>query len=152
VPPANATPTCTAGACGFACKVGYLRSGDSCVPNCVTTGCTGFTWCNPTSGLCEAGCAFQSQCPDPNLCDSTRHACVPAAVVEPAGQSCPAGYPFEGASCPSPPFGSPSTLCYSTSLVPGTTVRTAAQGCAAGQKEHFSYTCTLSYFVCVPDP
>ena len=64
--PANATPTCTAGECGFTCNSGYTRIGNSCCPNtdvCMSgtnqvCGCgTGQACCGGTSstlGICTA--------------------------------------------------------------------------------------------------
>jgi hypothetical protein len=126
---ANASPACTAGACGFACRSGYASCSGACVDEqtdvahcgscthgcslanavpgctagaCAITSCTlGFSDCNHgAADGCEANTTT-----DAANCGSCGHACTPpanATATCAAGAcdfTCNAGYARAGSTC-----------------------------------------------------
>jgi hypothetical protein len=68
------------GSCATACEVGETCEQGQCIdPNdCRENGlgCDGFTYCDPASGACLPGCAFDSQCPSGQTCNVATRECV----------------------------------------------------------------------------
>jgi hypothetical protein len=78
---ANADPTCVSGACDFACRSGYTRSGATCVSAPPPGSCTSDTDCvSPEKcGYLESeGCAAKGQCVPfgPSGCTDLVEACA----------------------------------------------------------------------------
>ncbi len=66
------------GSCGQTCANGELCERGRCVADvdCEQSGCTGFTWCNSTTGRCESGCDADEQCGPNQTCLSDTHQCI----------------------------------------------------------------------------
>ena len=69
------------GDCVTGCPSGYVCEDGVCQDpgDCRRVGvlCTGFTYCDVTTGECVAGCDTNEQCPQANeVCDVSLHACV----------------------------------------------------------------------------
>jgi hypothetical protein len=64
--------------CGHACGTNQVCASSTCQtpPDCRSTACVGFSYCDLASGLCNPGCAFDTQCSTNETCDVTTHACV----------------------------------------------------------------------------
>ena len=52
------------------------------------TGCTGFSYCDPFSGECRAGCGDDSQCGAREYCDLVARQCTCAAGAHACGDTC----------------------------------------------------------------
>jgi|GEM_PF-6123822 len=67
------------GSCGNACDQAQFESCEmgTCVAStdCRITGCTGFTYCDSSTNLCEPGCDRNDQCGMNEVCDVPTHAC-----------------------------------------------------------------------------
>jgi hypothetical protein len=138
-PPANATATCDGTQCGFTCNSGYVPCDQGCCENCASTGCTGATWCNPQSGLCEPGCAQNSQCSLSQVCNTGKHACE--ATVSPI---CSEGYIFMGQCSDGRDF------CVSGAVPSGTTYP-FEKPCPSGSTARGAFECSGTTYVCVPN-
>ena len=69
------------GDCGTACGTGEVCQAGACFDpsDCRTNGigCSGFTYCDPSTGVCLPGCVGDAQCTGANeSCDVPSHACV----------------------------------------------------------------------------
>ncbi len=77
------------GNCGTLCTSSQFCSGGSCAqlpPDCSAAGCpTGF-FCSGTQ--CKRGCATNTDCPQPGVCDARTAACSCAAGTHPCGNTC----------------------------------------------------------------
>jgi hypothetical protein len=94
------------GDCGTSCPTGHLCEGGACVnpADCRTNGvgCSGFSYCDPSSGECLPGCAVSTQCAGTNeICDTAKHECVCSAEFQRCGALCvpPDSVDFCGPSC-----------------------------------------------------
>jgi len=81
------------GDCGTACGTGEVCQFGACFdPNdCRTNGigCSGFTYCEPSTGVCTSGCDNDVQCTVANeICNVTFHACVCGSGFERCGTEC----------------------------------------------------------------
>lgn len=137
--PANGVATCDGTQCGFTCNSGYVPCDQGCCENCATAGCSGLTWCNPQTGLCEPGCAHNSQCSTSQVCNTGKHACE--ATVD---SSCPSGYTFMGECSDGVDF------CVSGAVPPGTTYP-FEKPCPSGSTKRGGFYCSGYTYVCVPD-
>ena len=82
--------------------------------NCRAHACTGFNYCDTTTGECKSGCTSDPQCTDPNeACDLGSHTCVCAANYHSCGGVCDSNSSIStcGASCTAcvPPSNSAAT-------------------------------------------
>ncbi len=137
--PANATATCNGSSCGFTCNAGYVPCPAGCCENCATAGCTGFTWCDDTTGLCQPGCTHHAQCGDGYFCCHAQHECVVTVDT-----SCPAGYSYLGMCSNGVDF------CVSGCLPDGTTYP-FVDPCPAGTTERGDWYCSDITRICVPN-
>jgi hypothetical protein len=81
---------------GFSCASGFCVDPGDCRTNDV--GCSGFTYCDDTSGDCLRGCDQDVQCTNPNeVCDVDNHDCACAPDFHPCGNACVSD--FDVASC-----------------------------------------------------
>ena len=76
------------GDCGTACGSGEVCQAGACFDpsDCRTNGigCSGFTYCDPSTGVCTSGCDDNAQCTRANeICDVLSHACVCGSGFEP---------------------------------------------------------------------
>ena len=81
------------GDCDTACPSGSVCEAGTCFDpgDCRTdeTGCTGFTYCEESTGECLAGCIEPEQCEGDNeVCDVENHECVCAPGLEPCAAGC----------------------------------------------------------------
>jgi hypothetical protein len=135
----HATATCDGTSCGFSCVAGYVLCGGECCEHCSTAGCTGFTWCNAATGLCEEGCTTHDQCAYGYFCYLADHAC--ARTVD---SSCPAGYTYMGMCSNGTDF------CVHGGLPSGTQY-VFEESCPAGTTDRGYFHCSGYTYVCVPD-
>lgn len=110
-----------------------------CCESCSTAGCTGLTWCNPTTGLCEPGCSTHDQCSYGYFCYLAEHEC--ALTVD---TSCPPGYTYRGMCSDGTDF------CVHSGLPSGTEY-VFVDPCPAGTTERGNFYCSDVTRVCVPD-
>ena len=80
------------GDCDTSCPTGYICDLGTCINpgDCRTngTGCSGFSYCDETTGECLPGCTESGQCTvDNQVCDLGTHTCV----CEPGFEICDAG-------------------------------------------------------------
>ncbi len=73
------------GSCGNSCSQGQTCQNGQCEggmmgQDCRQTPCTGFTYCDLTSGNCLPGCSENSQCPMGQQCDVNSHQCFTPAT------------------------------------------------------------------------
>ena len=66
------------GGCGRPCGANQVCSGSACQtpPDCRSVACVGLSYCDLATGLCNPGCALDTQCGANETCDITTHACV----------------------------------------------------------------------------
>ncbi len=138
-PPANATATCDGTSCDFTCNTGYVRDGAICVENCAAAGCSGFNWCDTSTGLCKAGCTKHTQCKNHEFCAIATHECLVTA-----DSSCPAGYKYHG-QC-----SNGKSHC-SHGKLPSGTKYVFVSPCPAGTVQRGSFYCSDVTRICVPD-
>ncbi len=123
------------GDCETSCPPGQLCEAGSCVDplDCRTNGlgCSGFTYCDATTGACLPGCTSSEQCPGQDeLCDEATNDCVCSAGLDRCGGACvntdndPAFCGDCETSCPS------GHLCETGSCVDPLDCRTNGVGCA----------------------
>lgn len=111
----NATPTCTAGACGFTCNPGYHRCGNQCVSNFANATCG--TRCEAcpvapnASATCDGNDCGLVCAPGFHLCGSD---CVSDFDVATCGARCaPCAVPANAvAQCTSPGSGQPPACVF----------------------------------------
>jgi len=138
--PDNGAATCDGSSCGFDCDQGYVPCGPvSCCEHCTTVGCTGLTWCDETSGLCEEGCATHDQCDYGDYCYLAEHACT---LVH--DRYCPEGYEYKWQCSDGKSF------CVHHGLPSGTTYPFVEE-CPEGTTERSSWYCSDITRICVPD-
>jgi len=137
--PAHSTATCDGTECGYTCDSGYTECAEGCCERCETTGCTGLTWCDPSTGRCEAGCTEHDQCAAAEFCWLARHECWRTA-----DSSCPPEYRYRGRCS------SGSSICTHGSLPAGTEEVFAGE-CPAGTTHRGGYYCSDITRICIPD-
>ncbi|MDF1561969.1 MAG: hypothetical protein P1V51_02935 [Deltaproteobacteria bacterium] len=77
--------------CNRPCPTGEVCVSGVCEPppDCRTDGCTGFTWCDTTNGVCMPGCGSDDQCRLDQTCQTSTHTCVcPAGQQDCTGTAC----------------------------------------------------------------
>ncbi len=85
------------GSCDRICPTGNVCELGACVDrgDCRTNGvgCSGFTYCDATSGQCLRGCASAEQCTGQNeTCDTATHECVCSEGTSPVRSDLPLGH------------------------------------------------------------
>ncbi|MEM1348570.1 MAG: hypothetical protein AAGI01_08455 [Myxococcota bacterium] len=78
------------GGCDVRCDRGEQCFAGTCrAPDCRLDGCTGFTWCDPSDGVCREGCERDTQCRQPaEVCARSMNTCVCAAGYAACAQGC----------------------------------------------------------------
>jgi hypothetical protein len=81
------------GDCDTACAIGHICDAGNCMDagDCRTNGigCSGFTYCEQSSGECLPGCSEHEQCTGAHqLCDQGIHDCICAPGFDPCGIGC----------------------------------------------------------------
>jgi hypothetical protein len=106
------------GDCLTACLAGEVCEAGACLDpgDCRTNGvgCSGFTYCDQTTGDCLPGCENDTQCDGENqICNTTLHECVCAMGFHQCAGACVSDLDVDtcGASCnpcPAPPSSTPT--------------------------------------------
>jgi alpha-tubulin suppressor-like RCC1 family protein len=122
-PPADAQPSCAAGACGFTCNAGYHRCGEACASDSAVASCG--TACAPCPAAPANGTAT----------------CAGGAC----GFACNAGYHRCGGACAS----DASVASCGGACAPCPVRANAAATCVAGA---CGFTCAAGYVDCNRDP
>jgi len=137
--PLHATATCDGTNCGWECIQGYVVCDTECCEHCDTAGCTGFTWCNQETGLCEEGCTLHDQCDYGYYCWLETHECTRIA-----DSSCPTGYNLRW-TC------SDWTRCCVHHGLPAGTEYVFAAECPEGTTERSYCYCSDYTYICIPN-